>query len=196
MQNTGLQAKNDLRDKIDSWNDMIKYCTKFSDLVVSAEKTAIIIFRLNGVPPDVEFSIYIYKDFHVDAYRSKKKILVRDPINGFSNALAKCSQIDLIARLNDTPKDIQSEIRFMGNNLMSLCDGDNEKRQRIGKQLISLDAGLHGRRYSGESMTAAINLYLQSRSTYRALRELLVLPCRNTIYEYFGKLGLAGSLAE
>ena len=98
-------AKNDLRDKIDSWNDMIKYCTKFSDLVVSAEKTAIKIFRLNGVPPNVEFSIYIYKDFHVDAHRSKKKILVRDLINGFSNALAKFSQVDaIIARLNDTPK--------------------------------------------------------------------------------------------
>ena len=31
---------------------------------------------------------------------------------------------------------------------------------------------------------------------YRWLRELLVLSCRNTIYEYFGKLGLAGSLDE
>ena len=61
---------------------------------------------------------------------------------------------------------------------MSLCDEDNEKRQRqlnfIAKQLISLDAGPHGRRYSAESMTAAINLYLQSRCTYHALRELLV----------------------
>ena len=126
---------------------------------------------------------------------------VRDLINESSNALAKCSQIDaIIVRLNDTPKDIQSETRFMGNNLMSLCDEDNEKRQRqlnfIGKQLIPLDAGPHGRRYSAESTTAAINLYLGSKSTYRALRELLVLPCRNTIYEYFGKLGLAGTLDE
>ena len=45
-------------------------------------------------------------------------------------------------------------------------------------------------------MTEARNLYLRSGNTYRALRELLVLPCRNTIYEYFGKIGLAGSLDE
>ena len=37
-------------------------------------------------------------------------------------------------------------------------------------------------------MTEAINLYL--------LRELLILPCRNTIYEYFEKIGLACSLDE
>ena len=66
------------------------------------------------------------------------------------------------------------------------------KKQRklsfIGKQIISLIVEQHGKRYSAESMTGAINLYLRSRSSYRALRELLDLPCRNT--------KLAGSLDE
>ena len=45
-------------------------------------------------------------------------------------------------------------------------------------------------------MTEAINLYLRSRNSYRALSELLVLPTRKTIFDYFEKLGQAGSLDE
>ena len=53
------------------------------------------------------------------------------------------------------------------------------------------------KRYSAESMNECHKiLYLRSRSSYRALRELLYLPCRNTINEYIGKLGLVGSLDE
>ena len=80
----------------------------------------------------------------------------------------------------------------MGNNILTLCEDDDEKRKRqltiLGKQLISIDIGPQGRRYTAESITEAINLYLRSKSSYRALRELLNLPCRNTIYDYFGKL--------
>ena len=45
-------------------------------------------------------------------------------------------------------------------------------------------------------MAHAVNLYLRSRNTYTTLRELLVLPCPNTIRDYFGMQGIAGSLIE
>lgn len=45
-------------------------------------------------------------------------------------------------------------------------------------------------------MAEAINLYLRSRNSYRALWELLVLPCCNTICDYFGKNGIAGGIKE
>ena len=45
-------------------------------------------------------------------------------------------------------------------------------------------------------MANAMNFYLRSRSCYRALREELVLPCRNTLFNYFGNLGLPGSVDE
>ena len=175
------------------------YCGKFQPgLLVTSDNTSIKILKLDGVPPDIEYSLYIY---HVDAYKYKKKLPVRDLINGFSNTLDKFSQVDdIITRLCDTPKDTLTELRYIGNNILRLSDEENDSKQRkltfIGKQLISLTVGKHGKRYTAGSMTDAINLYLRSRSSYRALRELLDLPCRNTIYEYFGKLGLAGSLDE
>ena len=43
-------------------------------------------------------------------------------------------------------------------------------------------------------MAEVINLYLRSRNSYRAFREVLV--CHNTIRDYFGKNGLAGGAKE
>ena len=87
---------------------------------------------------------------------------------------------------------------------MSICDDfdededdswDAHKRHRIafvGKQLLTLDSRL----FSTDNMADAINLYPRSRSSYRALREQLLLPSRNTILNYFGRLGLPGGFEE
>ena len=58
-----------------------------------------------------------------------------------------------------------------------------------GKQLLAIDSN----HFYNEDMTESINLYLRSRNSYRAFREILVLPCRNAICDYFGKQGLSGS---
>ena len=56
------------------------------------------------VPPEVEFSLFVNDDLDVEAYRSKKKLPIRDLINGFSNTLTYYSKIDAIAeRLKVTP---------------------------------------------------------------------------------------------
>ena len=46
------------------------------------------------------------------------------------------------------------------------------------------------------NMKDAVNLFLRCRCTYKALRELFILPCRNTITSYFGNLGLPRELEE
>ena len=83
-------------------------------------------------------------------------------------------------------------------NLLDEFDTDEidvKKRRQIkfiGTQLLALVSN----RYTPDLMAHAVTLYLRSRNAYTALRELLVLPCRNTIYEYFGKHGLASGLIE
>ena len=101
------------------------------------------------------------------------------------------------------------ELQSIGQNLHRLCDDYdesesesesesemmNEKKKRIIqfllKQLIAHDK----RRYYSDNMKDAVNLFLRSRCAYKALRELLILPCRN-ITSYFGKFGLPGELEE
>ena len=79
---------------------------------------------------------------------------------------------------------------------MIRIDSEEDRRQIsfIGKQLLLFNR----HRYTSQDMAEAIHLYLRSRNSYRALRELLVLPCRNTIglCDYFGKNGLAGGANE
>ena len=76
-------------------------------------------------------------------------------------------------------------------------ESGDERRQVffIGKQLMLFNR----HRFSSDDMAEAINLYLRSRNSFnsfRALRELLILPSRNTICDYFGRIGIAGSNQE
>ena len=52
--------------------------------------TSIKIVKLNGFPPEVEYSLLLMDDFHMDdfhveAYQRHMKVLTRDLINGFSS---------------------------------------------------------------------------------------------------------------
>ena len=140
-------------DTIDSWENFVKYCGKFSpDLIVdSSDSSCVRIFKMSGMPPEVEFSILVKNSFHVDAYRGKSKIPIRDLVNGFSISLQKYSQLDsIIERLKNTPLDLSSELRFIGEKMLSLSDefvdedaedgltGDRSKRRKLsflGKQV-------------------------------------------------------------
>ena len=126
------------------------------------------------------------------------KISTRDLINGFTNTLCRYSQIDnIVNRLKITPINLRSELAYLGEKVFELVneiDSEEDRRQIsfIGKQLLLFNR----HRYTSQHMAEAINLYLRSRNSYRALRELLVLACRNTICDYFGKNGLAGGANE
>ena len=52
------------------------------------------------------------------------------------------------------------------------------------------------RRYTLENITEAPNIFLRSRSAYKALREILVLPSEKHLKSFFGKLGTPSSLNE
>ena len=179
-------AREDALDVVDSFSNILKYCAKFSPehLVDVSNPTSIKIVKLNGFPSDVEYSLLIKDDFHVETYRRHMKVLIRDQMNWFSSTVTKYSQIDTIVdRLKSTPLNVPCELRSFGGKVLNLADEiestDLQRRRKItftGKQLLSLECN----RYSKDDMTDAINLYLRSRNSYRALREILVLPSRNT----------------
>ena len=107
----------------------------------------------------------IHDNFHIDAYRRRKKIPIRDLIDGFSNKISKFSQIDaIIDRLKSTLVELGSILVAIGKDIvvMSLHFEDSRKRQLsfIGKQLMVLDVKPQGRRFSPEHMMQAIVIYL------------------------------------
>ena len=132
---------------------------------------------MTGTPPIVEHSVFISDNFHVEAYKRQSKIPTRDIINAFSNTVTKYSQIDnILNRLKAATVDINSEIGFAGNILLSLLDEfeideiDVKKRRQIkfiGTQLLAIVCN----RYTPDLITHAVNLYLRSRNAYTTLRE-------------------------
>ena len=162
--------------------------------------TSIKIVKLNGFPPEVEYSLLIKDDFHVEVYWRHMNVLTRDLINGFSSTVTKYPQINkIVDRLKSTPLNVPCELRSVHVIVLDLEDelqsADLQMRLQItftGKQLLSFGCN----RYSKDDMADAINLYLRSRNSYRALREILFLPSHNTVCGYFGKHGQAGGALE
>ena len=99
--------------------------------VVNAGSEVIKIVNFAGKPPEVEYSVFLYNDFQVDAYRRKMKIAIRDIIDGFSNRVSKYSQIDaIIARLIAKPVDIHTDLRFMANKILNTCDNEEDAQKQ------------------------------------------------------------------
>ena len=201
----------DEMDKIESWNSMVDYCQKkfTPQLLVdtSVEKVLRLVKLTTTSPPSVEFSVIITENYHVEAYKGKQKVPIRDLVEGFHITVQKYSHIDDIVermRSKETQFDPQAEIRAAGEEIFRISDDItveeieswSEAKQRqlrfIGRQLLALGT----RHYTVENMKDAIDLYLRSRSSYNAMRKLLVLPNRNTLLNYFGKLGVAGAEEE
>ena len=66
-------------DKINSFSQIHDYCLKFSpEHAVIRESQVTKIIKLNGWPPEVEYSVLISEDYHVIAYRKHFKVDTRD----------------------------------------------------------------------------------------------------------------------
>ena len=203
VRNERSQKKLADADVFVEFDEIIRYCNKFSPQLYVDHSTAgtVKIFKMNDdFPPKLIYSLLINDEFNVQAYRGHKKVATKDIIGGFGGTLTRFSHIDLILeRLTITPLDVRSELRSCGKEVLDLADElddkDAVKRRKViftAKQILSLNEHC----YTHDDMLEAINLYLRSRSSYRALRELLILPCPNTVRNYFGKYGLTGGAKE
>ena len=162
-----------------------------------------LLFKLDGMPPQVFFIVQINNEFKVTCYSRSQLIPTRKLVGKFSGKLETYDQLHAIISMLDTLQpDLNSElistIRLL-RELSNILDVKNTKSTRISftcDQLVLNAAENHGRRYSGDFIGEAISLYLKSSSCYDAFRYVLVLPHRDTVKSFFGKLGSPGSLSE
>ena len=100
--------------------------------------------------------------------------------------MTRYSAIDnVLDRLRNTPVNVGVELKYLvGSKVLELTnelESTDVRHRQIaftGKQLMAFDCN----RYSQDDMSDAINLYLPSRNSFRALREILVLPSRYIRY--------------
>ena len=114
-----LQVPED--DKIVFWDHLVSYRSKFSpELTVDCSQENVIrIFKLAGIPPEVEFSLFVKDDLHVEENRSKKKLPIRDGlINGFLNNLCGSKKEGIV--LSVFHQNVSLPLNCQGEGLSSL----------------------------------------------------------------------------
>ena len=97
--------------------------------------------------------------------------------------------------------DLKAEDSNFSRFLNEICDTvvDTDKLMKISflcEQLKLTVSKKHGERYTGYIMKESMDIFLKSRNAYNSLRELLILPHKNTIMGYFGKLGTTQSIHD
>ena len=88
-------------DRIDSWENMVNYCLKFSpDLLVDTSSYSVLrVVKLTSEsPPSVEFSVIIDRNYHVEAYKGTNKVSIRDLVEGFGITVQNYSHIDAVVQ--------------------------------------------------------------------------------------------------
>ena len=143
----------------------------------------------------------MYTDVMVTCFSFNNKVSVRDLL-GFSAKLERYSQLDsIITRMGSAKADLITELLNFGKFINEISEeSDNFVKIRVlclCEQLELIKSLKHSERYSGYLMKESMNIsehFLKSRNAYNSLRELLVLPYKNTIMSYFGKLGSTQSI--
>ena len=154
----------------------------------------------NESSPEVLFSIEISTDFKVTYYVKSSKVNVRNLINAFNHKLEKYSQLNnIISVLGDTNVSLNDEVKTCTKKVVEFCQlADDPDRiqhyEMISGQLEKSTCGNNGRHYTPSEYTKSIDIYLKSRSAYKAIRHHLILPHPKSIKGLFGKLETPGYL--
>lgn len=204
MARNSEKKKDAEKDTISSWDSLVEHCKTLS-LAVEANDKELRLLKVSGCPLTVSFSIVVGRDFKVIAYKGAEVVNVRHLIDSFNVKLTLYSQIQLLVDYLETVRrNIFAEFKSAGNDLSKLNEEENNnievsKQTQIEflcKQMIQLGAKHKGHRYEEYHIRKAMNIFFRSRNCYNALRKYLVLPCDNTLRNYFGKLGTVGSMEE
>ena len=195
------------KDRIKTWDELVTYCQSLNlNVTYTSEFIRLCKLSDQSFPPRVEFSVQISSCYNVQAYRESTEISLAKILKGYQYKLVYYSQIgEIISKLESSQTDFRSEVKALTGQLMKLSTQDESMNDASAKRLEFICAQLtahttnkqhQGKKYDIYLISEAVNLFLRSRNAYRALRNILILPCENTIRSFFGTFGTAGSEEE
>ena len=151
--------------------------------------------------PALIFSIFVSTDYKVKCYKNSSSIPVRNLINAFTVKLERFSQLrGIIDHVSNANPPLHDELRSVEKRLEDLCnheDVDEKMKYRLtffASQLRLSSYKPNGRRYTPFDIKVAIDLFLQSRNCYTAIRKTIYLPHPKRIKSLFGKIESPGSI--
>ena len=95
-----------------SWDDLKKYSQKVILVSDLSDDNVIKLYHIQGIPPTLTFSIFIYGDMKVSAFKGNASVSLRDVISGFDWKLNKFSDLDkVIEKVTYFPIDIYNNLQ-------------------------------------------------------------------------------------
>jgi len=189
-------------DLIKSWDDLKRYCLKLNLVTDMSEDRMIKLYRIQGIPPTILFSVIIDNNRKVSAFKRNTPVPLRNVITSFDWKLSRFSELDkVIEKANFFPNEFLAEVTQLSEYLLALCNNSDDIDPKLKKKIAFLSeqvkicsASSTSRRYSSSLYQSAIELMLRSRNCYNALQDFLSLPSIKTLKSYFGKLGSPESI--
>ena len=142
-------------DHIQSWEPLVDFCHQLG-LPLTVKDESIALYSCNNeVPPKIEFSITINRDFSLSCYRSAPYVPTRELVGGFSGKLELFSLVThIIDKVKTFKLDIASELKSCKNDLNDLiCDSEIEEKQTTQFEFLCEQLNIHcykteGQRYA------------------------------------------------
>lgn len=157
------------------------------------------IDNCDAMPPSILFSVSITNNFNVTALNGVTPVPIRDLL-GFSHRLTKWSQLDeIINRTRHAAPDVKTELDGLLAKLDMLLENSDELEQSHEFLLEQFRLSLlapHGRRYSPQLTSYAVQLFLSSRHAYRVISDYLALPSPRTLYQHISRICDIGQESE
>ena len=166
-------------DVISDWSSLVEYI-KTLPCYTKEEENFISLSKLEGMPPQIMYSIQITKEFKVNCYNRSEVVPTRCLVGRFSAKLETYVQLKYIIKTMDNLEpnlnaELKSCSKFLRElNLSSTDDTDDARCNRINFPCDQMEYNAvkqHGVRYNSNTMRDSINLYLRSRNCYDAVQQ-------------------------
>ena len=155
------------KDTIKDWTDLKNYCANIPDISFHATDDAIDLIKLEGFPPQVNFSICITKEMKVSAFKKHMQVPLRDIIRSFT---AELKLIEKLLSFEIPAASFLEKISADIANLSQDCDISNTQAKQLdfmSRQLSLQSVKSGGRRYCVQTAYDELNLFLRNKNCYR-----------------------------
>ena len=109
-------------DIIQEWQSLKEHC-KTLDYIIDASEDEINLYKVEGTPPKIVYSLNIDSKFHVSAIKGNTRIETRDLIASFSYRLNRYSQrTTILERLESYPLEIRKEMKTAASSIKNIME--------------------------------------------------------------------------
>ena len=118
-----------------SWDDLKKYSQKVIFVSDLSDNNVIKLHHIQVIPKAITFSIFIYGDMKVSAFKGNASVSLRNVISGYDWKVNKFSELDkVIEKVMSFPINIHKKLSNLYEILIELCNDSDDIDEKVKKK--------------------------------------------------------------